>query len=355
MIARARGLGPPLLAGAFALAACDSAGPAASSPGASGAPVAATQPPGSATTSSSTSGAGTADTSAPGTAGTTSGAAASAPVASQCPDGRALVPARTFRMGSPADDRDADPDERPVREVRLGTYCIDRTEVTVASYARCVAEPRSGATCTAASAVVVSRGLAPTDVLFWSKFCNAGQKDRGDHPVNCVDWKQADGYCKWAGGRLPTEAEWEYAARGADGRKYPWGNDAPSAARLNACGSECSASAAALGRKDKKTMFEGDDGAAGTAPVARYPEGASPFGALDMAGNVWEWTADAYAPYDPLQTDNPVAPGGPARVVRGGHWLNAGPQSPRSANRESKDQEKRLEDVGFRCVSEPVR
>ncbi len=287
-----------------------------------------------------------------------SGSAAAAPAAvapARCPEGMALVPAGTFRMGSAADDKDADADEKPARDVTLKAYCLARTEVTVAEYARCVAEPREGARCSPASTTVVSRGLSPADVIFWSKFCNAGHADRGAHPVNCVDWQQASTYCKWAGGRLPTEAEWERAARGDDGRKYPWGNEPPSATRLNACGAECARSAAALGRKDKKTMFEGDDGAETTAPAGGYPAGASVFGVLDLAGNVWEWTADGYAPYEPSRTIDPLHEGGPARVVRGGHWLNANPGSPRAANRESRPEEKRLEDVGFRCAAAVAR
>jgi formylglycine-generating enzyme required for sulfatase activity len=252
-------------------------------------------------------------------------------------------------MGSAAEDRDADPDERPARDVELRAYCMDRTEVTVASYGRCVA---AGA-CSPASTTVVSRGLAPADVKFWSRFCNAGAEGRAEHPINCVDWKQAGAYCRWTGGRLPTEAEWEHAARGSDGRTYPWGNDKPNATRLNACGAECGAKATALGARAKVTMYDGDDGAETTAPVGRYPQGASPFGIQDMAGNVWEWTADGYAPYDPAATDNPTHEAGPLRVVRGGHWLNALPQTPRAANRDSRAEDKQLEDVGFRCVSAP--
>jgi formylglycine-generating enzyme required for sulfatase activity len=266
-----------------------------------------------------------------------------------------FVPEGAFRMGSPPEEKDAEADERPVREVHLGAYCIGKTEVTVAQYTRCVAEPRGGAACTPASATVVSRNLLPDDVIFWSKFCNAGAAGKGDHPVNCLDFSQAAAYCRWAGGRLPTEAEWEYAARGTDGRKYPWGNEPPGPERLNACGEECARNGKALGRNDKKRMYEGDDGAETTAPIGKYPAGASPFGALDMGGNVWEWTADGYAPYDPGRTDNPTHEAGPARVVRGGHWLTASPGSPRAANREKRDQDKKLEDVGFRCVAAPMR
>lgn len=284
--------------------------------------------------------------------GTGTATAVAAP-GGRCPEGMVLVPEGTFRMGAAEDDKDAEADERPARDVHLRAFCIGKTEVTVAKYTRCVAEPRGGVACTPASATVVSKGLAPADVIFWSKFCNAGAADRGEHPVNCLDWAQAGTYCKWAGGRLPTEAEWEYAARGTDGRKYPWGNEAPGPSRLNACGDECAKAGAALGRKDKKRMFEGEDGAEATAPVGRYPAGASPFGALDMGGNVWEWTADGYAPYDAARTDNPVHEAGPQRVVRGGHWLTANPGSPRAANREKRDESKRLEDVGFRCAAAP--
>ena len=155
--------------------------------------------------------------------------AAAPPIAKEpCSAGRIFVPAGTFRMGAGPDEKDASPQERPARDVSVRAFCIDRTEVTVADHARCAA---AGA-CTPASAIIVSPNLSSEDIRFWSTFCNAGHADRLDHPVNCVDWKQAVTYCAWAGGRLPTEAEWEYAARGTDGRRYPWGDDPPRVERL---------------------------------------------------------------------------------------------------------------------------
>jgi formylglycine-generating enzyme required for sulfatase activity len=108
--------------------------------------------------------------------------------------------------------------------------------------------------------------------------------------MNCIDWSQADRYCKWKGKRLPTTEEWSHAASGKDGRRYPWGNEAPSAKRLNACGGECVEMAKRELGAEWNAMFDGSDGHEGTAPVGSYPDGASPSGALDMTGNVLEWT-----------------------------------------------------------------
>jgi formylglycine-generating enzyme required for sulfatase activity len=141
--------------------------------------------------------------------------------ASGCPSDMVHVPGGRFSMGSPGVGGD---DEHPQHQVTLAGYCIDRIEVTVVAYTRCVASGK----CTAAQ--------EPAKAGFDS-LCNGTRADRQEHPVNCVDWNQATAYCGWVKKRLPSEAEWEYAARGGDGRMYPWGNDAPSAKRLNACGS----------------------------------------------------------------------------------------------------------------------
>jgi formylglycine-generating enzyme required for sulfatase activity len=146
-------------------------------------------------------------------------------------------------MGSP--DSEGDADEYPIHEVTLSAYCIDKTEVTVKAYAACVVDKR----CTSAPFTEYSIAYTPGDVKRHSQFCN--RDDRPDHPIHCIDWNQATVYCQWAGGRLPTEAEWEYAARGPDGRTYPWGSDAPTPERLN--------------------MYGTTDGYETTAPSAAFP------------------------------------------------------------------------------------
>jgi formylglycine-generating enzyme required for sulfatase activity len=248
-----------------------------------------------------------------------------------CPDGMVRVPHGTFAMGSP--DGTGEDDEHPRHPVTLAAFCIDRTEVTVKAYEACVAANR----CTAPH-----REISP--------HCN--HPDRPDHPVNCVDWHQAVAYCRWRGKRLPTEAEWEYAARGSDGRLYPWGNEPPSATRLNACGRECVTWGKRVLGREWPTMYDGDDGWVTTAPVGSFPAGASPFGALDMAGNVWEWTADWRGSYPASAV---TAPRGPAtdtaRIQRGNGWHAHLAVDVRAAARDSVDPALPTNSTGLRCAA----
>jgi formylglycine-generating enzyme required for sulfatase activity len=245
----------------------------------------------------------------------------------------ARIPAGTFAMGSD----EGRPDEKPMHEVHLASFEIDLTEVTVAQYAPCVA---SGA-CVAAPAHVAWPGATDADRKLDDEFCNGNRADRQDHPENCVDWSMANAYCQWAGKRLPTEEEWEYAARGPEGRRFPWGNEAPGADVLNACGEECVEAMRARG-KSLQGLYRGSDHWPFTAPVAKYPPG--PWGLYDMAGNVWEWTSSRYCPYDTKGCADT------RRVARGGSWEVVDWTFVRSADRAPFDPSTRSTEVGFRCA-----
>ena len=219
------------------------------------------------------------------------------------------VPAGEFLMGSTDDEGVRD--ERPQRKVYLDGYWMYKTEVTVAQY---------------------------------RKFCEATNREmpeapewgwKEDHPVVNVSWHDAVDYAKWAGASLPTEAQWEKAARGTDGRVFPWGNEWDA----GACANSVSWSLK------------------GTKPVGSCPAGASPYGCVDMAGNAWEWCADWYdeAYYgNEAPSRNPPGPAsGGYRVLRGGSW-NCGDRGPfRCANRLLYRPCRRDDFGGFRCSRTP--
>jgi len=246
-------------------------------------------------------------------------------------------------------------DERPQRTVRLRAYAIDRYEVTNGQYRRFLADVQQhGDAAWAHPDQPPGKDHTPR---YWREF-NPLLRDpeyaqlahfhgatfmQDDTPVVGVDWFDAWAYARWAGKRLPTEAEWEFAARGADGRRWPWG-DAWQWGRCNIVGDKVGADVR-LGGREK-------DGFCYPAPVGSFPEGRSPSGCDDMAGNAAEWVADWYSPdaYRTTAADDPAGPAsGAARVVRGGSSQNY-PSQTRCAVRAHREPEFRTFTLGFRCA-----
>ena len=234
-------------------------------------------------------------------------------------DGMRLVyvPGGDFEIGSDL----GEVDERPRRTIYLDAFWIDQTEVTNNMYARCVAE--------GACTLPHSPGSQTRPQYY-------GNPAYDNYPVIYVDWRQAKAYCSWAGRRLPTEAEWEKAARGLDGRPYPWGETLPESSLLNY--------ASTLGD---------------TAPVGSYPDGASPYGALDMLGNVWEWVSDCYDRYYYVAAPRQNPPG-PAfcrhdhRVIRGAvSWQEPMHTHAQVTNRLNNLAGESGPALGFRCARSP--
>jgi len=217
-------------------------------------------------------------------------------------------------------------DESPAHLVTLSSFWIDQTEVTNRQYQKC---EQAGA-CT-----------LPQDTGSHSRSNYYGNPEYANYPVILVTREQAIDYCNWVGSRLPTEAEWEYAARGPESWIFPWGNDFDST-RLNYCDINCDA-----GPNDPNV----DDGYAETAPVGSFPSGASWVGALDMAGNVREWVSDWYGPYTSDSQVNPTGPATGESIPHGGSWLDL-PNLVRSANRGGNVPGYYRDYYGFRCVQD---
>jgi len=241
-------------------------------------------------------------------------------------DGMTLlyVPAGEFAMGS----EDGEANERPVHKVSLDAFWIDQTEVTNKLYKACVSAgvckpPSSNHSALQQSNCYGGSCIYPFDYYGDTKY--------DDYPVIYVNWNQAKAYCSWVGRDLPTEAQWEKAARGTDGRIYPWGNYEPNGTLLN------------------YNSIVGD-----TTKVGSYPGGKSPYGAYDLAGNVWEWVNDWYSGsyYQVTPEANPLGPdSGDGHVLRGRSLGSYGGYSVRASYRYwlyPTDSSKG--DVGFRCA-----
>jgi formylglycine-generating enzyme required for sulfatase activity len=208
------------------------------------------------------------------------------------------VPAGTFMMGA----ADGSVDEKPVHSVNVAAFEMDEIEVTTGAYKVCVE---------AAACQEPDIGVD----------CNWGKRDRSEHPVNCVSWRDAAAYCAFVKKRLPTEEEWELAARGTAGTRYPWGNAEPGA---QLCW--------------KRHVGEG------TCRAGSFSAGKSPLGIQDLGGNVWEWTSSRACPYSSKQCAVEK------RVYRGGSWLSLNPEGVSASMRQKDEPSARASHVGFRCA-----
>ncbi|MEO8178304.1 MAG: SUMF1/EgtB/PvdO family nonheme iron enzyme [Deltaproteobacteria bacterium] len=261
-----------------------------------------------------------------------------APATGSCPEGAA-------RLSRPA-----------TRDTEAATYCLDRYEVTAAAYAQCVGAEGCSASRRAVWAAEIAQPEVPhplspaarrrAQAAFGAQ-CNSGAPGRGQHPMNCVTFEEAESYCIWRGGKLPSEAEWEFAAEGVNGRAFPWGSLRPNPTLVNACGSECKSWYGVEGLQAvfDGVMYDGSDGYAGTAPVGSFPGGATPEGIFDLLGNVAEWTSGRVEVYDNTPGEDAIA----SHVVRGGAFTSSLAALAPPVLRLYLSAGERDRGVGFRC------
>jgi formylglycine-generating enzyme required for sulfatase activity len=217
-----------------------------------------------------------------------------------------VIPAGSFQMGQD----DEENNERPVHRVQLNSFEIDEIEVSVASWQKCM-----------------SQGKCDSPQVEGQ--CNFARPERRMHPINCVTWNQAKGFCEWAVKRLPTEEEWEYVARGPENHIYPWGNSEPS---NQLCW--------------RKGSSDGSD--AGTCLSTEFDAGSTSLGVRDLAGNLSEWTSSAYCPYSRKDCE------ATSKVIRGASWLESDPAKTRSAFRMHAPADIQNPTTGFRCVRDHI-
>ena len=237
------------------------------------------------------------------------------------------IPAGTFLMGSDKKvDRNAYQPEFPQRRVYLDAYEIDKYEVTTVQFLK----------------FVLATDRKP--LIDWQYEGGNFQETMANHPVMHVSWFDSDAYCRWAGKRLPTSAEWEKAARGEDGRIYPWGNEPAGLSRANF--GRTGLSGPVRDRPERLLLYPP------IISVDKYDNGVSPYGVFQLAGNVAEWTADWYDPhyYKTAPDRNPKGPEkGTQRAFRGGGWIDSTP-SVRPAQRNGTDPNTKMNWLGFRCA-----
>ncbi len=270
-----------------------------------------------------------------------------------CPPDMVRIEGGSMFMGERAGLDNA----QPPHKVRVTTFCLDSYETTARAYDACV---ESG-DCLKPPRNVDYPGVTEAQRALLSPLCNSRRKGAEDHPINCVDWTMAQNFCASRGGRLaeggarlPTEAEWEYAARGSSQRTFPWGDEAPSPARVNACGTECATWLKKHLAQSESSIFDAGDGHPFTAPVGSFATGNSASGVMDLAGNVWEWTADWFGPYSADDAIDPRGPdAGTERVVRGGGYNATEADWLRPAYRWKTVPGAYNPAIGFRCAFVP--